>query len=147
MANPQWPGGQGAPGGDPQQAGYPQQQAQPAYPQAQPQQGYALAAPPTSGLQLTTSFIFLQWFLYFKQPRLEINGQDQPISWGTSFVPVPPGNYNMRIFVPGLFMPHFDTHAPLMVYPNHISGYTWETAFFIFMSGSLRELGYKPYGT
>lgn len=126
MANPQWPGGH-----------------HPAY----PQQAHPLAAPPTSGLQLTTSFFPLQWFLHFKQPRLEINGQDQVISWGTSFVPLPPGRYEMRIYVPGLLFPSFDTTAPLMVYPNYVTGYSWDTTILTFMSGNLRELGYKPYGT
>ena len=145
MAYPGQPGGYG-----PQNAqGYGQSHGQPGHAQPGPQGAApnALAAHPMSGLQITTSFIFLQWFLYFKRPMLELNNYPYPLSWGTETVPIPPGQYNMRIYVPGLFFPHFDTHAPLTIYPNTVTGVTWSTAFFIFMSGDLRELGYKPWGS
>jgi hypothetical protein len=111
------------------------------------QQAGAFAGHPTSGLQLTTGFIPLQWILYFKRPVLEINGQARELSWGTETIPLPPGQYQMSVYVRGLFMRQFNTQANLTIYPNYVTGMSFYTAFFIFMSGTLRELGYKPWGS
>ncbi|MBZ0120050.1 MAG: hypothetical protein K8H88_23880 [Sandaracinaceae bacterium] len=99
---------------------------------------------PTSGLEVRTSFNPLQWVFYMCKPAVEINGHRFDVPWGTQVAPMPPGQYHVKIYVPYLFGPACVAETQVQIHPGHVTGLAYETAFFIFMAGSIRQLGVRP---
>jgi hypothetical protein len=56
-----------------------------------------------TGIEVTTDFFPLAWMLYFCTPRIEVDGEVFTKSWGTHFIPLDPGRYEVRIYFPYLF--------------------------------------------
>jgi hypothetical protein len=58
-----------------------------------------------SGIQVTTSFMPLAFILNFCTPVIEINGEKNARKWGTHTFDLAPGEYDIKIYFPYLFMP------------------------------------------
>ena len=58
-----------------------------------------------TGIEVSTSFFPLAFFLFFCTPIIEINGQKNRRSWGTYFFELKPGEYDIEIYFHYLFMP------------------------------------------
>ena len=101
----------------------------------------------SSGIEITTSFNPLQWLFFFIQPRVAVNGQEYPLTWGVRFAPFPPGQYHVRIWVPYLFGPSCVAETQVPVYEGHVTGLAYSTPLFVFQTADLSLRGTKPSGT
>lgn len=114
-----------------------------------PQQPYA--GPPaqlTSGLYVTAEFIFLQWMLLMTNPVVTVYGREIPIKWNRpQVVPLPPGNHPVNIHFPWVFQKGNSTDAVIPVHPGHATDIKYNTAFFIFTSGTISHRGFRAWGT
>jgi uncharacterized RDD family membrane protein YckC len=55
----------------------------------------------TTGIEVTPRFFPLNWLMYFCFPHVDIDGEDHETAWRkTSFYPLLPGPYTVRIYVP-----------------------------------------------
>ena len=100
-----------------------------------------------SAIEIRTSHNPLQWVFYFIQPQASVNGVTYPLRWGTQLAAFPPGQYHVKIWVPYLWGPVCIGETYIEVYPGHISGLQYETAFFTFQQSQVRLLGTRPYGS
>ena len=57
----------------------------------------------TTGLEITTKFFPLAWFLYFVNPVIEINDNRFPGKWGKRHFELPPGEHILKIYFPYMF--------------------------------------------
>ena len=57
----------------------------------------------TTRLKLNIGFDPNNWFLFFVQPRIEINGKEFKVKWGVRYFELPPGPYKIRAFYPYLY--------------------------------------------
>lgn len=101
----------------------------------------------SSGIEIHTSFNPLQWLLYFFQPKVAVNGQEFPLTWGTRFAPFPPGQYHVKIWIPYIFGPTCIGEMQVPVYEGQISGISYSTPWFVFQGATLHFRGTKPFGT
>ena len=53
-----------------------------------------------TGIEIKTGFFPLAWFLYFVTPIIEINGVKHKKKWGTTFFPLTPDKYMVKISFP-----------------------------------------------
>lgn len=69
----------------------------PSQPYAQPAQP-PMHQPGPPGIMLNTSYTPLAFMLGLFSPRIEVNGQQVPNpKWGQTHIPVPPGQYHLRV--------------------------------------------------
>jgi hypothetical protein len=110
------------------------------YPQQAPAQG------PYGRLEVNTSFFPLQWGLFFKSPRIEINGQVNIRGWGRSAFDLPAGQYALRVFVPYFFMSQAClASCPVVVYAGHTTYVNYNAPFFVLLSGgNMNQVGTQP---
>ncbi|MCX7025120.1 MAG: hypothetical protein NT080_10925 [Spirochaetes bacterium] len=57
-----------------------------------------------TGVEITTGFFPLSFFLFFCTPRIEINGNVHEKRWGTHFFEIPPGTCKITVYFRYLFM-------------------------------------------
>lgn len=101
----------------------------------------------SSGIEIHTSFNPLQWGFFFRSPRVSVNGQEFPLTWGKRVASFPPGQYAVQIWVPGLFGRAAAAQAQVQVYEGQITGLTYEIGFFwLLQGGTLQVRGTKPFG-
>jgi hypothetical protein len=101
---------------------------------------------PMGALEVHTSFNPLQWVFFFTKPVVEVNGQKHNVPWGTQLAPMPAGTYHVKVYVPYLFGPACVAQQQLTVHPGYVTSVGYETAFFVFSSGTLRDRGTRPMG-
>jgi hypothetical protein len=65
----------------------------------------AAVHPPSVPLTIETSYPFLRWSLALRSPRVTIDGQPVPVSWGRAVVPVFPGVHTVQINASGFGSP------------------------------------------
>ena len=53
-----------------------------------------------TGVEIKTEFFPLAWFLFMVTPIIEIDGQKNKKSWGTSFWDLTPGDHVVKIYFP-----------------------------------------------
>jgi hypothetical protein len=99
-----------------------------------------------SGLEIRTSFMPLQWLLYFFAPKVAVNGVEYPLAWGTRLAPFPPGHYHVRVWVPYMFGPFGTAEAQVPIYEGQATTISYTAPMFMFSGGTLTVLGSRPYG-
>ena len=57
-------------------------------------------------LQVHTSFFPLAWILHAVSPVIEINGKRVNTKWGSTEFNIDPGNHNVKIYFPYMFISH-----------------------------------------
>jgi hypothetical protein len=91
-----------------------------------------------TGIEVKTGFFPLAWILLLCTPRIAINGRERQRPWGTHFFPLRPGEYDVEVWFPYLWMPKCSLAArKVEVHPGettHVGFYVWP---FFFMTGSL----------
>ncbi|MCA9592576.1 MAG: hypothetical protein KC776_04670 [Myxococcales bacterium] len=100
---------------------------------------------PSSGIELQAKHSFLQWMLMFVSPVVMINGQKVTARWGNHFIPLAAGQYDVMVYFPWFFQQANKARSAVTVYDGHVTGLSYSTAFLTFMSGSLRDLGSRPF--
>ncbi len=105
----------------------------------------AVVHQPSSGIELQANHSFLQWMLMFVSPVMVINGQKVTAKWGRHYVPLPAGNYDVMVYFPWFFQEANKARSAVAVYDGHVTGLTYSTAFLTFMSGTLRDMGCRPF--
>jgi hypothetical protein len=103
-----------------------------------------MAAQPWTGIQLTTSFFPLSFFLYACTPTIVIDGVACRRPWGTHSFQLPPGVHNVRVFFRYLFLETCgDNSINVMVEPNRVNRIVFEMPAWMFSKGAMREV--PPY--
>jgi hypothetical protein len=100
-----------------------------------------------SALEITTGFNPLAFMLYLIQPKIEVNGQARSVPWGKQLGYFPPGRYHIRVWFPWMFGPANVARIEVDLPPGAIVSLTYETAFFVFQEGTIRQVGVRPIGT
>lgn len=102
----------------------------------------------SAGLEIHTSFNPLQWGFYLRSPRVSVNGQELPLTWGKRFASFPPGQYAVKVWVPSLFGQVAVAQAQVPIYEGQTTGVAYEVPFLWLLQGaSLQLRGVKPFGT
>ncbi len=102
------------------------------------------AQQPWTGIQVTTSFFPLSFFLYLCTPTIVIDGVAYRRPWGTHSFPLEGGMHNVRVYFGYLFMSTCgDNSLNVIVQPNCIHRVTFEMPIFMFSKGTMRETA--PY--
>jgi hypothetical protein len=100
--------------------------------------------PPWTGLQITTGFFPLSFFLYLCTPTIVIDGVACQRPWGTHSFELAPGMHNVKIFFKYLIMDTCGANAiNVVIQPNCVHRITYEMPPWMFSQGSIREL--PPY--
>jgi hypothetical protein len=95
-------------------------------------------------LEVYTYFFFLQWLLFFTSIGVEVNGQRQKRPWGLTTFDLPPGSYHLKIYFNYLFGPAGIAEHQVNVYAGYATRLNYSPPFFVFMSGSIREVPPRP---
>ena len=99
------------------------------------------AQQPWTGIQVTTSFFPLSFFLYLCTPTIVIDGVAHRKAWGTHSFPLPGGMHTVQVFFGYLFMPRCGfNQINVVVQPNCVHRITFNMPPWMFASGSIREL-------
>src|SRR3974377_732599 len=64
-----------------------------------------------TGIEISTGFFPMGWVLLFCTPRISINGRTRRRPWGTYFIPLRPGRYEVEVWVPYLFFEKFGANS------------------------------------
>lgn len=96
---------------------------------------------PSTGLQVTTGFFPLAFFLFFCSPVIVIDGQASKTGWGTRFFAVPPGQHTVKIFFRYMWMAECGANAmTVAVYPGQVTRISYYMPPFIYAAGSLKQV-------
>jgi len=87
-----------------------------------------------------------QWMLTFKQPTIEIDGQQAMRPWGRHLFDLWPGQHTLRVWFPSLMGQGGLAMTQIGIWPGHATMFRYDTPFFIFMAGTLQMLGSRPMG-
>lgn len=111
-----------------------------------PQPGYD--APPGqvqgqhTGVQLKTSFFFLAFILFLFPPTVVVNGYEQKISWGSTWLPLQPGSYRLEVFFRYLFFGAVARSAvDIVVHPGQVQQWQWKAPWFVWSKGKWQQQG------
>ncbi len=100
-----------------------------------------MQGPSSTGLQVTTAFFPLSFFLFFCSPIIVVDGQPYKTSWGTQFFPVAPGQHSVKIFFRYMWMAECGANAmTVAVYPGQITRLSYYMPPFIYAPGSLKQV-------
>jgi hypothetical protein len=93
------------------------------------------AAP--TGIYVTTKLRPSQFLNYLCRPKLVIdNGEPIVIGWGTSFVPLAPGEHKVRCYFRYLYHPRaMDSSTTVNAIPGQVIELSWKPGWIIFMPG------------
>jgi hypothetical protein len=91
-----------------------------------------------TGIQTTTKFFPLAFFLYAFSPTIEINGTKYPKKWGTDFFELAPGNYTVKIYFKYLFMDECGANSVMVTLKEgQVANVSWYMPPLIFLKGSM----------
>lgn len=98
---------------------------------------------PGSVLQIRPGFIPLAFLLYFFKPSYSINGSPAITGqWKQNTVPVPPGRYQVTVWVKYLFAPRMGLSSIVVdVPPGAAAVITWRAPLTIFGTGRIAVAG------
>ncbi len=94
-------------------------------------------------LDVKPGFIFLAFFLFFFRPRISVNGS-APVAgkWGSNPFPVPPGRYQVEVWVPYLFFKFMGRNGIVVdVPPGSRVEVVWRAPWLAFLQGKIRASG------
>lgn len=90
---------------------------------------------------IKTGFFPLAWVLYFCKTVVEKNGEKNTQKWGTHFFELKPGEYNIKIYFPYLFMKECGANQ---IQLTIVEGQTKKISFYmppvIFLKGTIKEI-------
>ena len=101
---------------------------------------------PSAVIDIKASYFFLSFLLALFKPKASINGTAPfPIRWGETPVPVPPGRYQVEVFVPYLFLPTMGRNGVVVDVPEggRIQVH-WRAPLIVFTKGSVSVAGPAP---
>ena len=102
------------------------------------------AQQPWSGIQVTTSFFPLSFFLYACTPRIVIDGEVMLRPWGTHSFQLTPGMHNVQVYFHYLLFAKCGfAQTNVVVQPHCVHRLKFEMGIFMFVPGKLQEL--PPY--
>ncbi|CAN5495403.1 hypothetical protein BH10ACT1_BH10ACT1_29970 [soil metagenome] len=92
-----------------------------------------------SVIEVKTSFFFLAFLLALFKPQASINGgQPFPVGWGTTPVPVPPGQYQVEVWLPYLFFPQMGKNGIIVdAPPGGGVQVWWKSPWLVFLKGAI----------
>jgi DNA-directed RNA polymerase subunit RPC12/RpoP len=80
-----------------------------------------------TGVEVRASFFPLAWTLYFTKPLVEIDGRERQINWNqATFFPLPPGKYEVKVYINFLFGPTGVKWLRIDVRPNRVQRLRYE---------------------
>lgn len=99
-------------------------------------------------IEVKASFIFLAFLLYFFKPQAAINGGAPfAVTWGSTPVPVPPGRYQVEVWVPYLFYRNMGRNGVVVDVPAGTSvQVAWRAPWLAFLQGKISVAGPQPAG-
>jgi hypothetical protein len=90
-------------------------------------------------IKIRTSFLFLQFVLFFFKPTISIDGGDPEKSkWGETTHVVAPGQHTVHVEVPYVFTKVGKATATVEVAAGETVGLAYRTPLIIFMAGRLK---------
>jgi hypothetical protein len=99
---------------------------------------------PWTGIEISTSFYPLSFFLYLCTPTIIIDGEMTRRPWGIHTFPLAGGMHQVRIYCPYMLMQTCgDASINVVVQPNCIHRIVFDMPMFMFSSGTIREI--PPY--
>lgn len=103
---------------------------------------------PQSVIEIKTSYFFLAFILVLFKPQASINGTAPfPISWGTTPIPVPPGRYQVEVWVPYLFFTTMGKNGAIVDVPaGGAVQVAWRAPLIVFIQGKVNVAGPQPLG-
>jgi hypothetical protein len=94
-----------------------------------------------TGIEVTTSFFPLAWILYLCTPRIEVDGEVFIKPWGTHFIPLDPGRYDISIYFPYLFMSRCgEARIRIKLRAGEVARIEFWMPPWMMMGGSIREV-------
>ncbi len=103
---------------------------------------------PEAVLEVKTSYFFLAFLLVLFKPQASINGgQPFPVRWGVNPIPVPPGRYQVEVWLPYLFLTNMGRNGVVVDVPAGGAVQVWWRApWIVFMRGAISVSGPVPMG-
>jgi hypothetical protein len=98
-------------------------------------------------LDISLSYMPLQWVLEFVSPIVEIDGYKLPKNWSRHVIPLAPGQHSLRVYFPYLFQSECGLiTAPqgVSIYSRTATGVKYEAPWFMFSAGTLVPVGTRP---
>ena len=100
----------------------------------------------TSVIEIKTKFFFLAFLLFLFKPKYSINGSapaDAP--WGVTPVPVPPGRYQVDVWLPYLFFPQMGRNGATVDVPaSSVVQVQWKSPLAVFLKGKVKVSDPRP---
>ena len=94
-------------------------------------------------LDVKPGFMFLAFLLYLLKPRVSINGSE-PVraQWGSNPYPVPPGRYQVEVWVPYLFFTYMGRNGIVVdVPPGSRVEVVWRAPWLAWLKGKIYAAG------
>ena len=91
-------------------------------------------------------FFVLAFLLNFFKPKGSINGHEVPLVWrAPNAFPVPPGRYEIGVWLPYLFFPRMGYSAVVVdVMPGAVVEVVWNAPWLVFLAGSISARPVDP---
>lgn len=91
-----------------------------------------------TGIQTTTEFFPLAFFLNAFSPTIEINGTKYPKKWGVDIFELAPGDYVVKIYFKYLFMAECGANSvSVKVREGQLTKVSWYMPPLVFLKGSM----------
>lgn len=101
---------------------------------------------PQAVIEIQASHFVLAFLFAFFKPQASINGtQPFPVAWGTTPVPVPPGRYQVEVWVPYLFFSYMGKNGAVVDVPaGGAVRVSWRAPWLAFLQGKIQVAGPWP---
>lgn len=98
-------------------------------------------------IEVTTSFFFLAFLLYFFKTEVVLNGSGAPQSWGTTTIPVPPGQYTVEVWCKYFAAPQMGRNGVVVdAAPGTVTRIRWRAPWLIWLQGKIEVTDVAPLG-
>lgn len=96
-------------------------------------------------IEVTTSFFFLAFLLFFCKTVVALNGRGEPQSWGTTAIPVPPGRYTVEAWCKYFVAPEMGRNGVVVdAAPGTVTRIRWKAPFTIWGRGAMDVTSVEP---
>ena len=94
-----------------------------------------------TGIEVSTSFFPLAWILYLCTPRIEVDGEIFIKPWGTHFISLDPGRYDVVVYFPYGFMSRCgENRIQIRLREGDVARIEYYMWPWMFMAGSIKEV-------
>jgi hypothetical protein len=91
-----------------------------------------------TGIAVTAKRFALNFLMLLFKPVVEIDGHEQQGSWGTTFLPVAPGEHRIAVYWKYLFvMPANRASATVIVTEGATAEVTYQARWMMFLRGKI----------